>query len=56
VQTALTAAVQKEIRAMAIDMLRDGHSVDRVREAMKNAVLLFRELQADSAAPAKVTK
>ncbi|MDR5881094.1 hypothetical protein [Caballeronia sp. LZ032] len=41
---------------MAIDMLRDGHSVERVREAMKNAAVLFRELQADSAGPAKATK
>jgi hypothetical protein len=56
VQTAISVTEQKEIRGGALQMLKAGHSVEKVREFQKNAILLFCELKADSAAPAKVTK
>jgi hypothetical protein len=53
VQTAISATEQKEIRGGTLQMLKAGHSVEKVREFQKNAVLLFCELKADSAGPEK---
>jgi ribosomal protein S3AE len=54
--TALTTAEQKEIRAMVLEMIARGAGESTVRESMKKAVLLFRELKVDSAGPAKATR
>ena len=52
----LTATEQKEIRAMVLEMVNRGSPPPQVRQAMKDAALLYRELKADSAGPAKATK
>lgn len=52
----LTASEQKEIRATMLAMIERGCTEDQVRAAMKKAALLFRELKADSAGPAKTTR
>jgi len=52
----ITAAEQREIRAMALSMIEKGCTEDQVRDAMKKAALLYRELKVVSAGPAKATK
>ncbi|MDR5821968.1 hypothetical protein [Caballeronia sp. LZ043] len=52
----LTAAEQKEIRAMLLDLIAKGFPEQALDEARKKAVLQLRRLKAESAGPAKATK
>ncbi|WP_250500572.1 hypothetical protein [Caballeronia sp. GAWG1-5s-s] len=54
--TPLTAAEQKEVRAMLLELIARGFPEVALDEARKKAVLQFRRLKADSAGPAKATR
>ncbi|BAO88948.1 hypothetical protein [Caballeronia cordobensis] len=52
----LTAAEQKEIRAMLLELIAKGFPEVALDAARKNAVLQLRRLKGESAGPAKATK
>ncbi|WP_250451170.1 hypothetical protein [Caballeronia sp. ATUFL_M2_KS44] len=54
--TPLTAAEQKEVRAMLLELIARGFPDGALDEARKKAVLQFRRLKAESAGPAKATR
>jgi hypothetical protein len=53
---ALTAAEQKEVRAMLLELIARGFPESALDEARKSAVLQLWKLKADSAGPAKAPK
>ncbi|WP_250501946.1 hypothetical protein [Caballeronia sp. AZ7_KS35] len=53
---ALTAAEQKEVRALLLELIAKGWPASALDEARNKAVLQIRRLKADSAGPAKAAK
>ncbi|SPB16499.1 hypothetical protein NOV72_03699 [Caballeronia novacaledonica] len=52
----LTAAEQKEVRAMLLELVAKNYPDAYLDEVRKKAVLQIRRLKADSAGPAKAAK
>jgi hypothetical protein len=52
----LTAAEQKEIRGMLLELIAKGFPEGALDEARKKAVLQLRRLKVESAGPAKAAK
>ncbi|SAK65732.1 hypothetical protein AWB80_03099 [Caballeronia pedi] len=52
----LTAAEQKEVRAMLLELIAKNFPEAYIDEVRKKAVLQIRELKAESAGPAKAAK
>lgn len=55
-ETPLTAAEQKEIRAMLLDLVAKNFPEAFLDDVRKKAVLQIRKLKADSVGPAKAAK